>query len=111
MKYYGQDRTTVEDVGSVPIPEEIYVLVGVAPITLTQVESQARHLVLFAEVGDWRVKPGSHGAMSNVAPTVTNANGTGSLPLLEGSSLVLPAPTTITVAGEAADSVLTYFWA
>lgn len=109
MNYHGQKRATLENSGAVPIPEEIYHVYGSAATVLTR-GSPARHLVLVAEVGDWRIKPGTFGSLSSAAPSASVTDGSGSLLLKEGDQLVIPAPDVISVRGPAAGSILTYFW-
>ncbi len=111
MNYHGQKRTVVEDVGSIALVEEVNHVVGVTVTTITAPSSHVRHLVLVADVDDWRVKTGTHPSLLATAPAASVTDGTGSLLLKEGDQLVIPAPDAITVAGPNSGSTLSYFWA
>lgn len=110
MNYHGQKRSTVEDVGSIALPEEINHVVGTTATVLTK-PNFARHLVLHAEAGDWRLKTGSFPSLGSTAPAASVTDGSGSLLLKEGDQLVIPAPDTFTVKGPSSGSILTYIWA
>jgi hypothetical protein len=71
-------------------------------------------LVLFAEKGDFRMRLGDktgEGEISAADPTASVSDGSGSLPIKEGTSLVIPAPDAATVITADTANILSYFWA
>src|SRR5690606_1945008 len=103
--------------GAIPLPEEINHVVGATVTLLERPDSSGsgppRQLVMIAESGNFRVKPGDHTdpALAATAPGASVTDGTGSLKIAEGLSLVIPSLTSITVIGDDAGAILTYFWA
>lgn len=109
MNYHGQPKLTAQDAALLPLPEEVNHVVGTTVTTLTA-PAGATTLTMICEVNNFRIKAGTHGSLSSGAPGATVSTGTGSVKLVADQKLVIPAPTTITVVGTAAGSILTYYW-
>ncbi|CAO3460807.1 hypothetical protein [Azospirillum argentinense] len=112
MSLLGQPVPEPVEVGSLPLSHAINHIVGAVTFLLER-PAGAKHLVLAADRGGWRVRVGAFGADAMPAteyPAGVVNNGTGAYYLPAGSAVTIPAPGLVTVRGYAADSVLTYYW-
>lgn len=98
------------DSGVLPLGDEINHLVGTTA-TLLEAPAGARYFFYKVENKNFRAMLGDQtGSISASAPGASVTNGTGSWKLTEGSSGVLPAATELTVKGDDAAAILTYYW-
>ena len=65
---------------------------------------------MVVEVGYFRCKAGTHPSLVATDPAASVVGGTGSVKLVTGSKTVMPAPKEITLVGDGAGSILTYYW-
>lgn len=98
----------------VPLSREIFHHVGAADRIITRPDwgnRKPRFLVMHCEGAAVRVKLGNQPASHDgAAPAATLLTGEGSFLLAVGDLRVFPAPSSMTTAGSAAGSILTYWW-
>jgi hypothetical protein len=112
MSYFGQPIFEPAAEGSITLADTVCCVVGQTPTLLTK-PSGAKHLVLQADQGGFRIRAGdfSGGGMQITEfPAATVTDGTAGVHLRAGERRVFPGPQLVTVAGYAADSALTYYW-
>lgn len=103
---------SLSDARALPIPALVYAYVGTTAKKLDNPGSK-RFLVLIASKGAWNLRLGdfvSSGMPSAVDPASTDATGISGVKMLEGATLVLPVPATLTVKAYNASDALTYYW-
>jgi hypothetical protein len=107
----GQRIIGVESAGAVALGDLINHLVGVTATLFTRPAGKTM-LVLSCEAGSFRVRLGDRhtSGLVSTAPGASVTNGSGSLKLAAGDSLVLPAPAQISAIGASATDILTYYW-
>jgi hypothetical protein len=105
-----RDRTiSLDAAGAVPVAATVNHVYGNTAIKLTRPSGKSM-LVIMAEVGSWRLRLGDHVSSPPAAPTGNVTNGSGSILLTEGKSLVMPAPRELTVKTAGASNILTYYY-
>lgn len=100
------------DARALPIPALVYAHVGTTAKKLDNPGSK-RFLVLIASKGSWNLRLGdyvSSGMPSAVDPASSVTDGSAGAKILEGATLVLPCPATLTVKAYNASDALTYYW-
>lgn len=112
MSLQGQDIIDVQASGAVAVANTVDCCYGVEATLLTA-PATAKHLVLIAQRGGFTLRLGDRVAAGMPAaflPSADITNGTAGVPIPEGQTLVIPAPTLCTVKGYAADSALIYYF-
>jgi hypothetical protein len=100
------------DARALPIPALVYAYVGTTAKKLDNPGSK-RFLVLIAAKGPWNLRLGDYvsaGMPSTIDPAASVTDGSAGIKMLEGATLVLPVPATVTVKAYNASDVLTYYW-
>lgn len=96
---------------SATLSDEIQHLVGDTATLLEKPSSDVSALHLFCEAGNFRVQVGDTTAtIDSSDPSASVTDGTGSLKISEGSSITIASPKDLTVIGDGAGAILTYFW-
>jgi len=110
MSKQGQTILTSTELGLLALSDDINHLKGVTATVLTR-PAGTTTLVFHTEIGGWRAKLGDASAtLTYGTPAATLSDGTGSLLFPAGDKYAIPAPEEITFVGQAADSILTYYW-
>lgn len=91
--------------------DEVNHLVGNTATLLTKPDNSVSILYLSCEVGNFRIKNGdATGTITSATPSASVTDGSGTWKISEGEQITIAAPKDITVIGDSAESVLTYFW-
>ncbi len=112
-----QQILETKDIGEIALSNGINHAFGVQAELLLTAPAGARLLYLRSEIGAWRVQIGDRSIATGdsevpsvASPVASVTDGSGSLPLLQGESIVIPSPTIVTVASFDAADVLTYYY-
>ena len=109
----GGHRISLEAAGALQLAEDINHLYGVETTLIERPTGDFQILVLLSESGSWRVRLGDHtlSGMPGAADiTADVSDGSGSLRIEASGSLVIPAPSAVTVKSYDAGAVLTYYF-
>lgn len=117
----GQRPISPNEVAAIPLSNLVFHVFGNTPTLLIKPDGLYSVLVIKSVVGGFNVSMGNRtgagtgftGDMPVGLPVAANANGTGAVHFSVGESLVLPGEklAVVTVAGDDAASVITYWWA
>jgi hypothetical protein len=111
----GQRVPSPETLGCLPLSSDVNHVVGTTATKITKPAGKMI-LVIVADKGGWRYAvtdrsgSGTNDMPAAEFPVASVTDGTGAMHLGPGGSQLLPGPSTTTVKGYAADSVLTYYW-
>jgi hypothetical protein len=109
-----QSIVDVASLGAVAIPDDIYTHVGTAAKYLDDhLPTTGVITTLVARKGDWVFRIGdfeSSGMPSVVDPAASVTDGSGTIKLTEGSSIILPGIVGVTVKGFNSTDALDYFY-
>jgi len=111
-KLNGQvSRFSARELQVLPVPTEIFHVVGEERAVITNPDNGNEVLVLRSEWGYWRYRPDSNLVVPvEFNPEASVTDGSGSLLIPHKGQLIVQAPRVFSVQGDQETATLTYYW-